>query len=247
MNEASKNFNPHLSVDCVIFGFTGDQLKVLLVERNGSTSKSRKINKYKLPGDLIHIKEDLTGAAERILYELTGLKNIFLHQFSVFGNPDRMSNDDDRYWLEETSGVSINRVVTTAYFSLISIDNSNSKNEINNNATWHDIANLPQLTFDHSDIIIAGLESLRKEIRYEPICFELLPEQFTIREIQILYEVILGQQLDNRNFRKKLLKAEYIEPLNIRQKGVAHKPAMYYRFNKEIYQTRNKEQSYYNF
>jgi len=245
MVEAGVHYNPHLSVDCVIFGFTGDQLKVLLVER--INTKPAQKTKHKLPGDLIHILEDLNGAAERILYELTGLKNIFLHQFSVFGNPDRMSNEEDRNWLEESSGLTINRVVTTAYFSLIGIDNSNSKNEIKNNASWHDINALPELAFDHAEIIRDGLESLRKEIRYEPICFELLPEKFTIREIQVLYEVILGQQLDNRNFRKKLLKAEYIEPLNIRQKGVAHKPAMYYTFNKDIYEGRNKEQSFYNF
>ncbi len=241
------SFNPHLSVDCVIFGFTGDHLKVLLVEQAGSPTKNATKDRFKLPGDLIHLREDLDEAAERVLLELTGLKDIFLHQFSVFGAPDRISDNADRNWLEETSGVKIDRVVTTAYFSLIGIKNSITKNELKYNATWHDINKLPSLLFDHKSIILKGLEILRKEIRYEPICFELLPGKFTVRQIQNLYEVILDQKLDNRNFRKKLLKAAYIEQLNIKQKGVAHKPAMYYMFNKNRYLETRKDQFYYNF
>jgi hypothetical protein len=247
MNAQQINFNPHLSVDCVIFGFDGIKLKVLLVKQKEFLSGEVIRRKYKLPGDLIHLREDLDEAAERVLLELTGLKDIFLHQFSVFGEPQRIMDTDDKAWLERTSGVKIERVVTTAYFSLIKIAKSNPKKELNNDAIWHDIKKLPPLTFDHKTIILKGLESLRKEIRFEPICFELLPGKFTIRQIQTLYEVILDQKLDNRNFRKKLLKACYIEALNIKQRDVAHKPAMYYAFNSKKYLESRKDVLYYNF
>lgn len=247
MPSQQQHFNPHLSVDCVIFGFTGKQMKVLLIERTGSPEQGGEKKRYKLPGDLIHIREDLDAAAKRVLYELTGLKDIFLHQFSVFGEPDRISVREDKDWLEQTTGMKISRVVTTAYYSLIGIGKSNTRKEISNKASWHDINKLPELFFDHREIIYKGLESLRKEIRYEPICFELLPEKFTIRQIQTLYEVILNQALDNRNFRKKLLKASYIRALNIKQRGVAHKPAMYYSFDRGKYLESRTDMLYYNF
>ena len=242
-----KQFNPHLSVDCVIFGFDGDALKVLLIERVGTAGGPAGSGKHKLPGDLIIRFEDLDEAAKRILYELTGLENIFLKQFHVFGSPDRIPPNSDKQWLEETSGVNITRVVTTAYYSLIRIDKSNTAHEDSHHASWHDVNALPELAFDHAEIISSGIEALRREIKFEPICFELLPKKFTIRQIQTLYEVIVGQALDNRNFRKKLLKAAYVEPLNEKQKGVAHKPAMFYRFNKKKYMAKRTEQLYYNF
>ena len=247
MSGQNAPFNPHLSVDCVIFGFDGNKLKVLLVEMISQDGILTKKKKFKLPGDLIHLKEDLDGAAERVLKDLTGLENIFLRQFSVFGDPQRIPEGDDKSWLEETSGVSIDRVVTTAYYSLIRIDKSNTENELSNNASWHNVNKLPLLAFDHKEIILKGLENIRNAIKFEPLCFELLPGKFTIRQIQTLYEVIFGQELDNRNFRKKLLKANYIEPLNEKQKGVAHKPALYYKFNKQKYQQTQTDILYFNF
>ena len=247
MNNQVISLNPHLSVDCVIFGFDGESLKVLLIERKKPGNGQNSQNKHKLPGDLIRRKEDLDMAAERILFELTGLKNIYLQQFHVFGNPSRISENEDKNWLEQTSGVEITRVVTTAYYSLIRIDKSKAEHENNHHASWYNVYELPVLAFDHDEIIQKGISSLREAIRFEPICFELLPGKFTIRQIQKLYEVIVGQELDNRNFRKKLLKAGYIEPLNEKQSGVAHKPAMYYRFNREKYQESRTEQLYYNF
>ena len=239
-------FNPQLSVDCVVFGFDGEQLQVLLVERSEGNARNDKTIKYKLPGDLIHRREDLDRAAERILSELTGLQDIYLRQFSVFGDPDRIPDNDDRKWLEKTSGVTIDRVVTTAYYSLIRIDKSKSEKEISNHASWHPVQSLPPLIFDHEKIVQKGLFTLRKEISFEPICFELLPGKFTIRQIQNLYEAILGQRLDNRNFRKKLLKAPYLERLNEKQTGVAHKPAIYYRYNREKYEKNRRDYWNYN-
>jgi 8-oxo-dGTP diphosphatase len=252
MMNQSAGFNPHISVDCVIFGFDGDQLRVLLIERpekkkDASTISGTGEKKHKLPGDLIHLREDLDRAAERVLAELTGLEQIFLRQLAVFGDPGRIPDNEDRQWLEQSSGIKINRVVTTAYYSLIRIDKSNTVNENSHHASWYPVDALPSLIFDHREIILTGLEKLRNEIRFEPLCFELLPGKFTIRQIQTLYEVIFGQPLDNRNFRKKLLKAPYIEPLGEKEKGVAHKPALFYRFNKKKYLATRENLLYYNF
>ncbi|MEX0982610.1 MAG: NUDIX domain-containing protein [Bacteroidales bacterium] len=239
--------NPHISVDCVIFGFDGKHLKVLLIRRTGQDIKKQFPIKYKLPGDLIQSMEDLDKAAERVLRELTGLENIFLRQFKVFGDPGRIPDNDDRKWLENTSGVKISRVVTTAYYALIKINKSKMESENDHHASWHKIDRLPPLIFDHKEVILAGLDRLRNEVRFEPLCFELLPGKFTIRQIQSLYEVILDQKLDNRNFRKKLLNSNYIEALNEKQTGVAHKPAAFYRFNRKKYQETRKDLLYYNF
>jgi hypothetical protein len=246
MEGQKRHFNPHLSVDCVVFGFQGDSLKVLLIERyNNHVIGSNR--KFKLPGDLIIEMEDLDGAAMRVLRELTGLKDVFLTQFAVFGHPERISEKSDIEWLESTSGVKITRVVTTAYMSLIRIDKSRKENALSNNASWHEVTSLPPLAFDHREIIEKGLERLRYQIRFEPICFELLPGKFTVRQIQTMYECILQKELDNRNFRKKLLKAPYLEPLAEKQNGVAHKPARYYRFNREKFKAGASETSLYNF
>lgn len=247
MQKTLTTFNPHLSVDCVVFGFDGNSLKVLLVKKAENYNQENLSRNHKLPGDLIIKMEDLNDAAERVLSDLTGLSDIFLKQFSVFGTPDRISDPEDINWLEQTSGVTISRVVTTAYYSLIKIGRSKVKNVVKNNASWHDINNLPDLAFDHEIIIKEGIKSLQLAIRHEPICFELLPRKFTLRQTQILYEVIIGHELDNRNFRKKLLKASYIEPLDEKQNGVAHKPARFYKFNKKKYEKNRTEVLNYNF
>jgi len=241
MNPSGRNINPHISVDCVIFGFSTNQLKVLLIEREFTGESGRQINDHKLPGDFIAINEDLDLAASRTLEELTGLKNIYLQQFEFFGRPDRISNKMDIAWLNTTTGHQIQRVVTAAYYSLINITDTKSEFAIKNKATWIDVKQVPALAFDHGCIISRGLDHLQHALRNEPIGFELLPDKFTIREVQTLYEVILDCSLDNRNFRKKILKSKYIVQLEEKQSGVAHKPAYYYRFDREIYEKHKKE------
>jgi 8-oxo-dGTP diphosphatase len=242
MESAVRTINPHISVDCVIFGFSTSQLKILLIEREYTVEKGKRARDHKLPGDFITTNEDLDRAASRTLEELTGLRNIFLHQFAVFGHPGRISRKIDMDWLAETTGMAIQRVVTTAYYALINISESNSDFAIKNNASWIDVYHIPGLAFDHREIIEKGLSHLQNALRNEPVGFELLPEKFTIRELQTLYEVILNCRLDNRNFRKKILKARHLVQLNEKQAGVAHKPAYYYRFDKNIYE-RNKTES----
>lgn len=230
---AVQQINPHISVDCVIFGFDRSKLKVLLIERDRANGNGELMTDLKLPGNFITDQEDLDQAAVRILEELTGLKELFLQQFGVFGSPERISDAVDINWLRETTGMEIRRVVTTAYYSLIRIDKSKRELVTQNRARWEDVSSIGDLAFDHNEIIRYGLQAIRKEIRFMPVVLELLPARFTIRQLQALYEKILGSGLDNRNFRKKVLKSEYLKQLNIKQKGVAHKPAYYYKINRE--------------
>jgi 8-oxo-dGTP diphosphatase len=223
--------NPHISVDCVIFGFDGEKLKLLLIQRmtqNGQVD-------YKLPGDFITDEEDLNTAANRILKELTGLEKIFLKQFKVFGKPDRIKQAEDLRWLKETTGLAIERVVTVAYYSLVKINESRQEKVAINMGKWENVDEVKQLAFDHKEIMQSALDTLRNRIQSEPVGLELLPRKFTIRQLQNLYEIILGKKLDNRNFRKKVLKAHYLVPLEEKEKKVAHKPAKYYSFNKELF------------
>lgn len=247
MNVPGRNINPHISVDCVIFGFSSSQLKVLLIKREYTDSSGKIQQDHKLPGDFIAINEDLDLAAGRTLEEFTGLKDIYLQQFAFFGKPDRIYRKVDIEWLNSTTGHDIQRVVTAAYYSLINITESSSESAIKNNAAWIDIQQVPDLAFDHYAIIMKGLAHLQLTLRHEPIGFKLLPEKFTIRELQSLYEVILGCTMDNRNFRKKILKSKYLVQLEEKQSGVAHKPAYYYRFDKNIYEKHTKESLGFNF
>ena len=247
MQNVVRTINPHISVDCVIFGFSTNQLKVLLIEREYVNPRRVTAKDRKLPGDFISINEDLDIAASRTLKELTGLQNIFLQQFAFLGQPDRISREEDIEWLNETTGMKIHRVVTAAYFALVNIPESNLEFAIKNNASWIDIQKIPVLAFDHSEIIHKGLHHLQKALRNEPIGFKLLPEKFTIRELQTLYEVILDCVLDNRNFRKKILKSSYLIQLDEKQVGVPHKPAYYYRFDRKAYETNRKNYFGFNF
>lgn len=247
MISQGRTINPHISVDCVVFGFSTNQLKVLLINREYRDESGQKAKDHKLPGDFITINEDLDLAAERTLEELTGLTSIFLKPFAFIGKPDRISRSSDVNWLNSTTGMEIHRVVTAAYYSLINISESKIEFAIKNNAAWIDVKAIPELAFDHREIIEKGLEHLQQSLRNEPIGFELLPEKFTIRELQSLYEVILDCSLDNRNFRKKILKSNYLIQLDEKQSGVAHKPAFYYRFDKHIYDRQKKEYLGFNF
>lgn len=230
------NLNPHISVDCVIFGFNGGKLKVLLIEREKISHGHLGGHKLKLPGSLISENEDLDTSAIRTLKELTGLEKIFLKQFAVFGAPHRLAPREDLEWLRKTSGLKVDRVVTVAYYSLIKI----SESTITDKTIWHPINNLPDLIFDHNQITQAALENLRNEIRTKPLCFELLPEKFTLRQMQNIYESILNINLDNRNFRKKIRLMDFLIPLSEKEKDVNHKPAQLYRFNKHKYSKSRK-------
>lgn len=232
--------NPHISVDCVIFGFDGLNLRILLVKRDFKENKNI-FTDFKLPGDLIRDNEDLQAAAERILKELTGLDNIYLHQFAVFGSPERISKQKDIEWLRKTSGLQVDRVVTIAWYSLIKIDESKEELARENQASWVIPSTFSDLAFDHYEIVQAAFQTLREKIKYEPLGFELLTKKFTLRQIQNLYEAILGRKLDNRNFRKKVLKSGYLVPLDEKQIKVAHKPARLFPFDKKKFEKNRRD------
>jgi hypothetical protein len=236
------NLNPHVSVDCVVFGFDSKKINVLLIEKGNADNEAFNSHKLKLPGNLILENEDLDASAYRTLKDLTGLDNIFLKQFYVFGSPARLTPEEDLNWLRFTTGTSVDRVVTIAYYSLIRLYESN----ITVKTIWLPVDELPELVFDHNLIVKKALEILQKEVRTEPVCFELLPKFFTIRELQNIYEAILGERLDNRNFRKKILPLKFLVNLNEKEKSVSHKPAKLYQFDKKLYSKHRKEINSFN-
>lgn len=241
----SSNLNPNVSVDCTVFGFDGDNLKVLLIDRGSKIKQNNGGKLYALPGNLIRNDEKLMDAANRVLNELTGLHDIFLEQFGSFGDPNRLTKESDLEWLKSIRAEPDARVITVAYYSLIRSDQFElSANGFAQDAIWHDIENLPKLGFDHKEIIEAALKELKFKSKYQPLGFELLPEKFTLGQLQKLYEAILGTELDKRNFRRKILKMSFLVPLEEKQIGVPHKPARFYTFDKDKY-TNYKSNDFY--
>jgi 8-oxo-dGTP diphosphatase len=215
-----KYFKTAVTVDNVIFGFDDSDLKVLLINRG----EEPYTNHWALPGYFIKPEEDLDTSAQRVLLELTGLKNVYLEQVNAFGTVDR-----------HPAG----RVITVAYYSLIKISEYKVKPaSIALKAEWHlfsEALNYP-LAFDHNKILLNCFNRLKVRVRTRPVGFELLPPKFTLTELQLLYEAILGDILDKRNFRKKLLAMDLLVDMKETQEGVAHRPAKLYRFDKDRYE-----------
>ena len=215
---------PSLTVDCVIFGLDPEmQLKVLLIQRGKQPFKGF----WALPGGFVGMNETLEDAALRELREETGVKDVYIEQLYTFGHPMR----DPR-----------GRVVSIAYYALINL----SKHPVHadtdaENVAWFDMNELPELAFDHLHIFEIAINRLRAKVRYQPIGFELLPEQFTLSQLQTFYESILGvKELNKRNFRTRILKMNVLKEVG-KQEGVAHRPATLYQFDKAQYDQRFKE------
>ncbi len=232
---------PNVSVDCVVFGFDFTSLNVLLIERNITVDGTIYAD-LKFPGDLMRLDEDLDESAGRILKENTGLSDIYLKQFKSFGSPDRLkAKQRDLEWLRQIDHPE-EHVITIAYYSLIDISKNRSSEPIlSDNARWYPVMEITDLVMDHMDILNEALEHLRIELLNKPIGFELLPDKFTLSQMQKLYEVILGTSFDKRNFRKKISSMKYLIPLNEKQVGVAHKPARLYIFSREVYTKTKKD------
>ncbi len=225
--------NLFLSVDNVIFGFDdkSTELKVLLIEQDQVTPDYTPFKA--LPGDLILKNEDLSQAAKRVLKELTNLEGIFLKQFQVFGDPERVREEKDQKWLQTTRENPNARVLTVGYYSLVRMEDYNpTPSSFAKKSVWLNINELPLLAFDHNTIIETALNQLRRDTVNYNISFELLPKKFTLAQLQSLYEIILNKELDKRNFRKSIKKMDEIVPLNEKQKGVNHKPAQLYTLGK---------------
>ncbi|MBL6444821.1 NUDIX hydrolase [Fulvivirga sp. 29W222] len=227
----ANNFNPHVSVDCVIFGFDGVRLNVLIIEREQGGGVSA------LPGDLIRDDETLDDSANRVLYELTGLSDIYLKQLQAFGDPDRIKGLQDVQWLRNVREEPSARVITIAYYSLVNLQNFSPKAaSFARDVRWEPVYDFAKLAFDHNKIVDKALEQLRLSLKYDPLIgFELLPKKFTLRQLQKLYEAVLNHSIDKRNFRKKFLSAKLLKPLNEKEQGVPHKPAQYYEFDRKRY------------
>ncbi len=228
-----KNGNIDVSVDNVIFGFDEDKLKVLVIQRKSVIQKEPGMNA--IPGDLVYPDETLDNAAARVLKDLTSLEGLFLKQFHTFGDPDRVKGIKDQDWLRSFRAHPERRVITVAYYSLVNMDDYQLiPSSFAEKADWIEIGNVPELAFDHNDIVSLALESLRYGLEHDQIGFELLPEKFTLTQLQNLYEIILDKKFDKRNFRKNIKKMEHVIPLNEKQEGVLHKPAQLFKFEKDI-------------
>ncbi|MBC5605775.1 MULTISPECIES: NUDIX domain-containing protein [Bacteroides] len=238
MHNIQKNIplaNNHISVDCVVIGFDGEQLKVLLVKRAGEDN-GEVYHDMKLPGSLIYMDEDLDEAAQRVLYELTGLKNVNLMQFKAFGSKNRTSNPKDVRWLERAMQSRVERIVTIAYLSMVKIDRTLDKNLDEHQACWIALKDVKTLAFDHNLIIKEAMTYIRQFVEFNPsMLFELLPRKFTAAQLRILFELVYDKAVDVRNFHKKIAMMEYVVPLEEKQQGVAHRAARYYKFDKKIY------------
>lgn len=229
--------NNHISIDCVVLGFDGTNLRVLLVKRRGE-DQSGEYNDMKLPGSLIYQDEDLDEAAMRVLNELTGIKDVPLQQFKAFGSRNRTSNQRDVVWLERAQQAHVERIVTIAYFAIVKLDGPMLKIVDRESAVWMPVSEVGTLAFDHNLIIEEALKAVRREVdNNRSILFDLLPKKFTASQLRLLTEIIYGRSLDVRNFHKKISQMPYVIPLEERQKGVAHRAARYFKFDRKAYNT----------
>ena len=216
---------PALTVDCVVFGFDADSaqtvegIQVLLIQRNLAPYAGQ----WSLPGGFVQIEESVDAAALRELQEETGVNDIFLEQLYTFGALGRDPRE---------------RVVSVAYYALINLQAHPLQAATDASAArWFSLAKIPSLGFDHAEILAKASDRLRSKIRYEPIGFELLPTTFTLSQLQRLYEQILEQDIDKRNFRKKLLKMDLLIDTGEKEKAVSHRAAKLYRFDENRYQS----------
>lgn len=220
-----------------MLGFDGTNLRVLLVKRRGE-DQAGEYNDMKLPGSLIYQDEDLDEAAMRVLHELTGVKDVPLQQFKAFGSRNRTSNQRDVVWLERAQQAHVERIVTIAYFALVKLDGPMQKIVDRESAVWMPVGEVGTLAFDHNLIIEEALKAVRREVENNrSILFDLLPKKFTASQLRLLTEIIYGRSLDVRNFHKKISQMPYVIPLEERQKGVAHRAARYFKFDRKIYNT----------
>jgi hypothetical protein len=230
-----KTLYPHVSVDCVILGFDGSNFNVLCLKRTGIEADKR-FNDLKLPGSLIYSNENLDEAAARVLSDLFNSNSIFLRQFKSFGSPDRTINPRDVHWLEKAVQLKIDRIITVVYLALIRIDDKLKFRSSTVQATWTPVNFAANLAFDHDIILHEAMQEVRHYVTMEPsIVFNLLPKQFTASQMRVLFEQLFGYPLDVRNFHKKISRMDYVVSLDEYEKGVAHRAARYYKFDKKVY------------
>ena len=212
------NVNPqfYVSVDCIRFGFDKGSLKLLLLKRNFEPAKGQ----WSLMGGFVQKNESVDEAAQRVLKELTGLENVYMEQVGTYGEIHRDPGE---------------RVISVAYSALININEYDKELVARYNASWTDMNAIPPLIFDHHDMVERALAWIRKKASSEPVGFELLPELFTLTQLQSLYEAIYGKSIDKRNFRKQIAMMDYIEKTDLIDKTGSKRGAALYRFNEKTY------------
>lgn len=230
-----ERYIPGVSVDNVIFGFHDNQLKVLLLE-----CQDRK--HWMLPGGYVQQDESVDNAAQHILYSRTGLKKVYLQQFAVFGDPRRSRESLVKgmmKWMDldyEQNKWFLRRFITIGYYALVEFDKVKPvPDPLSVSCAWFDTDKIPQLIFDHKEIIKSALAAMRQHLNYQPIGYNLLPETFTLKSLQSIYETILNRKLDRSNFNRKMLSLGILEKKEKLYSGGAHKAPFLYSFNKKEY------------
>ena len=238
-----REYVPHVSLDCAIFGYHEQQLKLLLITYPA-------LDGWCLPGGYIKRTEKLIEAANRNVKERTGVDNLFLEQFKTFGDPDRakLSNFDEDAWFKMT-GVRltddnwlIDQTFSIGFYAITDFSKTNLQTDyLIMKCAWFDIDNLPRLEFDHEEMVREALHTMRVQLYHYPIGYNLLPEKFTLSEIHALYETLLGKKLDISNFPKKLITLGLLKKLEEKRRIGAHRSPSLYTFDKERYDNALKE------
>ena len=212
------NINPkfYVSVDCIIFGFDEGELKLLLLKRNFEPA----MGKWSLMGGFVQEDESVDAAAKRVLAELTGLENVYMEQVGTFGDLERDPGE---------------RVISVAYYALVNVNEYDRELVQQHNAHWTKIDELPQLIFDHPIMISKARELMKHKASYYAIGFNLLPDLFTLTQLQNLYEAIYGEPMDKRNFRKRVAEMDFIEKTDLIDKSGSRRGAYLYKFNDKAY------------
>ena len=205
-----------LSVDCIIFGFDQNKLKILIGRRNMDPGRGE----WSLYGGFVSTDESVHDAASRTLYELTGLRNLYMRQVGAFGNVDRDPGE---------------RVVSIAYYALINVKDYDDELRMEHGVEWMDINEIPQLYSDHNEMVRKARKMMQQKLASEPVGFHLLPSLFTLTQLQKLYEAVNGEELDKRNFRKRIKDMDFIEKTELIDKSGSKRGAYLYRFNKRVY------------
>jgi 8-oxo-dGTP diphosphatase len=225
----------HISVDCVIFGFHENDLKVLLL-------KAKYAGIWALPGGFILKDEHMDMAAQRILKQRTGLDDIYLQQFHVFSDPNRSTKKMNQQFLKNIGVKSekswmFERFITIGYYALVDFTKvTPAPDNISETCEWFSIYDIPGMILDHRQIIDEALQNLRMQLNFHPVGYNLLPNKFTMPELQKLYETILNKKLDRRNFQRKIVATGILKRLNETKKGVAHRAPFYYKFDLRKYE-----------
>ncbi len=233
LDQGERYYLPHLSIDCVVFGFHDGHLKVLLLELSNT-------NEWCLPGGFIQYEESIDEAAVRIVNQRTGLKNIYLRQFHAFGDPSRQRGKKNKTEIPKgakTNSWIMKRFITIGYWALVEFSKAVPiPDQFSSQCGWVNVTKIPSLILDHNSILDKALQSLRLSLNDYPVGKDLLTEKFTMPELQRLYETILDKKLDRRNFQKQILSLEILERLKEKKQGGAHKSPFLYRFDKRKYQ-----------